>query len=104
MVGATVSMLMPPTVALAVLPALSLALPLTDCAAPSPLSVVGAGHEATPDKLSRQSKLAVTATLFQPPALAAGARMLIIPGAGLLSLMPCAFYEDAFAAWSIGVA
>src|SRR6476469_2626761 len=46
-VGAVVSMLMPLTVASAVLPAASVAVPLTDCALPSP-RVDGAGQLAMP--------------------------------------------------------
>src|ERR1700682_1701520 len=51
---------------LALLSALSSANPETTWFAPSAETVMGDGHEATPDKLSEQLKLTVTAELFHP--------------------------------------
>src|SRR2546423_4715500 len=51
----------------------SLAVPVTDCAAPSLLSVVGPAQLATAESASAQVKLTVTSLLFQPAAFAAGA-------------------------------
>src|SRR2546428_3599852 len=70
-VGAVLSMLIPETVVLALLPALSSAVPLADWAAPSALRVIGLVQLAIPERRSEQRKLAVTSLLFQPLALAA---------------------------------
>ncbi len=70
--GGVKSMLMPPTVVDAVLPALSVQLPVTDWAAPSPVRVDGAVVEPTPDRVSEQVKLTVTGPLFQPLTLGTG--------------------------------
>ncbi len=67
-------MLMPLTVAPAVLPATSVAEPVADWLAPSPDSVCGPGHAATPDGVSLQTKDTVTAELFHPLPLAPGVR------------------------------
>src|SRR3954464_12819734 len=54
------------------LPALSVAVPWTFCAAPSPL-VTGDVQLATPEPASAQVKVTVTSLLFQLRSLAAGA-------------------------------
>ena len=70
--GGVRSMLMPLMLAVAVLPALSVQVPVADCPAPWLLSVVGPVTEATPDSESEQVKLTMTGPLFQPLALAPG--------------------------------
>src|SRR5262245_8573137 len=62
-------MLMPDTVALALLPALSTAVPVTDWLAPSVLSVWSAVTLAMPEVASLAVKCTVTALLYQPAAL-----------------------------------
>src|SRR5712691_2737017 len=79
-------MLMPLTVALALLPATSVAVPLTDWPAPSMRTAAGSGQLATPDRLSLQVKLTVTSVLFQPFAFGAGLRAAVIVG-GVLSIL-----------------
>src|SRR6266545_2548876 len=84
--GATLSMLTGPTVALAVLSALSVAAPTRDWSAPSSVRVVVPGQLLMLDSSSAQVKLTVTAVLFQPLAFAAGLRTPAIVGAFLSSL------------------
>src|SRR5881397_3929124 len=64
MVGFVRSMLIPPTEAVSLLPAMSFALPVTDWPAPSPPSVTGASQLATPENASEHVKLTVTDVLF----------------------------------------
>src|SRR5438067_1789906 len=94
-------MLMPLTVAEAVLPALSLAVPVTDCAAPSLLRVVGPAQLATAESASAQVKLTVTSLLFQPAAFAAGEAAPVIVGGVLSMLMPLTVAEAVFPAVSV---
>ena len=54
------------------LPALSVQVPLADCAAPSPLSTTAASQKSIPDSPSLPEKLTVTSVLFHPFELAAG--------------------------------
>ena len=70
-VGLVLSMLIGPKEALALLPALSVQVPLTDGVVPSLLSLVSAGGlpGARPLPLSVQLKLTVTAWLVQVPAV-----------------------------------
>jgi hypothetical protein len=84
--GATLSMLMPPTVVLAALSALSVTEPVTDWFARLVVSVVGAEEDLTPDVASPGVKETVTSVLFQPFAFAAGVREPMIVGAVLSSL------------------
>ena len=73
---------MPLTMASALLPALSLAFPVTPRAAPSP-SVVGPEQEATPESASLHAKLTVGApvlTLYQPVTAGAGVVLPLIVG------------------------
>src|SRR3954453_20060992 len=72
------------------LPALSVAVPWTFCAAPSPL-VTGAVQEAVPESLSVQVKVTVTSLLFQLRVLAAGAWVWLMPGA-VLSILTVTFF------------
>src|SRR5439155_382461 len=77
------SMLIEPTVALALLSALSVQVPLADWPAPSALSVVSAGGlpAARPLRPSAQLKLTVTSALYQPLALGARSGLPLIVGA-----------------------
>src|SRR5690348_3280303 len=65
-VGAVRSILMLPTVALAVLPALSLTEAAADRLLPSPLTTVSAGQATTPERLSAQVQWTVTSPVNQP--------------------------------------
>src|SRR5258705_13588902 len=75
-------MLMGPTVALAVLPLPSVAVRVTDWAAPSPERITSAGHVTTPE-LSAQVKWIVTGPLFQPFPFGAGVAVPVMDGAVL---------------------
>ena len=93
-VGAVLSMLMPSTVADAVLPATSVAVPVTFWPAPSFLSVVVAGEQsAMPESASSQSNDTTTSLLFQPKPFAAGVREPSIVGLtrSILTSIECAF-------------
>jgi len=74
------------TEVLALLPALSVAVPLTTWLAPSVVTVTGAGHVATPEELSVQVNVTVTFVLFHPAALDAGETWAVITG-GTLSVL-----------------
>src|SRR4029079_3542657 len=82
-VGATLSMLIPLTVVLAVLSALSVTVPVTDWFAPLVLNVVGADEVLTPEVASLGANETVTSVLFQPFAFAAGVREPVMVGAVL---------------------
>src|SRR3990170_2465699 len=71
------------TEALAVLPALSIAVPAITCPAPSVVTVTGAGHDAMPDPGigSLHVKETVTSVLFQPFALGTGSTAYVMTGA-----------------------
>src|SRR5205823_4335049 len=82
--GATRSMLMPLTVAVAVLSALSETDPVRDWPAPSDDTVCAAGHPGafSPEgPLSAHVKLTTTGTLFQPNEFATGDRPPVMVGA-----------------------
>ena len=79
-------MLMPETVVLAVLSALSVTVPVTDWLAPLPVRVVGAVALFTPEVASAGVNDTVTSVLFQPLALAAGVREPPMVGAVLSRL------------------
>src|SRR5947207_11895297 len=68
--GGVVSTLMTGDATVAMLPALSTAVPVTDWL-PCALSVTGGEQEATPDSASEQLKVTVTGCLYQPFALGA---------------------------------
>src|SRR6185436_8032461 len=89
--GAVRSMSIPPNDVVAVLSALSMASPLDDWPAPSPLRVCGGVHEATPESASVQEKSTTTAVLFHPAALA-GVRDAPMLGA-VLSISTVAFFD-----------
>jgi hypothetical protein len=80
-VGAVLSMLIPLTVVLAVFPALSVAVPLADCPAPSLESVCGAAHDVMPEVGSSHVNETVTSVLFQAFPLGAGDADPLIVGA-----------------------
>jgi hypothetical protein len=71
------------TVVFAVLPALSVAVPVTICC--SPLLEIATGNEqdAMPLILSEQVNVTVTFELFQPATLAGGAAVPVITGGTL---------------------
>ena len=66
------------------------------------MTLVAAGHEATPDKLSVQLKVAVTLVLFHPAAFGAGVSVVAIVG-GVLSMPRLTDVLVAFAALSTAV-
>src|SRR5688572_15216641 len=68
--GAWLSMLMPLTVALALLSALSVAVPLALWFTPSSLRTMSLAHSWTPERMSLQVNRTRTALLNQPAALA----------------------------------
>ena len=70
-------------VALALLPALSVALPVTNWPPPWLVSIVGPLQLATPEVASEQVKLTVTGVLFQPLPLERGTRPEVIDGSVL---------------------
>src|SRR3954453_23231508 len=78
MVGPVLSMLTP-MVVVAVLPALSVAVPVTIWFSPSPVTVTGLVQRATPDSESEQVNVTITSPLFQPRSLAA-IRVAVITG------------------------
>jgi len=85
-VGATLSILTPLTVAVLLLSALSVAVPVTDWPLPLLENVVGPEQLLIPDSASEQLNDAVTSVLFQPFAFAAGEREPLIKGGILSSL------------------
>src|SRR5262249_26828864 len=68
------------TVANAVLPARSTAVPVMTCPEPSVVTTIGAVQLATPDVASSHVKLTVTLVLFQEAALAAGDAVAVMVG------------------------
>ena len=50
------------------------------------MTLVAAGHDATPDKLSVQLKVALTLVLFHPAAFGTGVSVVAIVG-GVLSML-----------------
>src|SRR5438552_15444864 len=79
MPGGVLSMLIPVTVAVALVPAWLTAVPGTVCPVPSAVTVVGLGQVAMPDCASAQVKVTVTLLLFQPLPFAA-VRTAVING------------------------
>jgi hypothetical protein len=73
-------------VVLALFPALSKAVPKVGWFDPSDETVTGDGHTATPDNVSAQLKLTVTAELFHPAAFGAGFWLAAMVG-GVLSIL-----------------
>ncbi len=70
--GAVRSILMPSTVLVAVLPAMSVQLAVEERLPPSPFTIVSAGWPAGPDSRSVQVQLTVTSPVCQPPEKDAG--------------------------------
>ncbi len=101
MVGLARSMLMLPTVAEAVFPAMSVQVPITDCPAPSADTVEELEYDATPDRPSVHAKLTVTATLFQPLAFAEGDLEPVMVGSVLSMLILETVAEALFPARSV---
>ena len=77
--GAVVSTLMPDTAALVELSAMSVAVPVADWFAPSTVNGAAAGA-ATPEPVSAQDHVNVTAALYQPFAFAPVRGLLIVGG------------------------
>src|SRR5215211_7685618 len=84
--GAVLSMSTSPTVSSPVLPATSVAVPVTDWSSPS-LSVFGAEKVSTPDSSSPARKDTVTSSLYQPAALA-GRSAEPLTVAGSVAVLP----------------
>src|SRR5438034_3683976 len=80
-------MLIPETVVLALLPALSVAVPLDDWPLPS-ASVASAAQLWIPESVSAQLKCTVTALLSRPAALREAVAAPLIVGGGLSMLIP----------------
>src|SRR5438445_2018766 len=72
--------------ATATLPAMSVALPVITCPAPSVVTVTGMLNAATPDSVSTASKLTVTSVLLQPLAFGGGLATTTSVG-GVLSIL-----------------
>ena len=101
MVGGVLSMLSV-AVAVAPLPARSVAAPLTFWSPPSVVAVTGGGQATTPESASLQAKLTVTSPEFQPLALAAGNREAISEG-DVLSTLSVTLAVAVLPAWSLAV-
>ena len=87
----------------AVLPATSVAVPRTIWLAPGVETVCGGGQIATPESVSEQVKVTVTAEVFQPPAFGAGEALAAMVG-GVLSMLTVALALDELPARSTHVA
>ena len=90
------------TLAEAELPALSVAVPEMVWFSPSAVTVIGAGQEAMPERVSEQVKVTVTGPLFQPLALAAGEAEAVMVGEDL-SMLRLALAEAELPALSVAV-
>src|SRR5450756_1760202 len=103
--GAVLSMLMPPWVSLAVLPARSAHVPEADRSAPSVLRVWLTVASTTPEPPgSVQFHVTVTAVLFHPAPLAAGVALAKAMTGGVLSmLMPPTVVVLVLSALSVAV-
>src|SRR5271168_3163224 len=99
MVGGVLSRLTM-TLAVAVLPALSVAVPLMVWFAASVETTMGAGQTAMPEPESEHVKVTVTLELFQPLALGAGAATAVIVG-GVLSIFTDSVAEAVLPALSV---
>ena len=90
------------TEACAVFPAMSVAVPFADNAAPSVESVIGDGQLAIPESASVQAKVTTTSVLFHPAALAGGEADAEIAGA-VLSMFRVIVVCAVFPATSVTV-
>src|SRR5207249_1423353 len=86
-VGAVLSMLIPETVVLALLPALSVAVPVDDWPVPS-ASVASAEELLVPEEVSAELEGTVVTLLFHPPAAGEVVGVPLIVGAVLSMLIP----------------
>src|SRR6185295_6762726 len=68
------------TLALAVFPDLSVAVPEITCPAPSSVTITGAGQLSMPEALSEHVNFTVTLALFQPLAFATGVPLAVMVG------------------------
>src|SRR6266852_2073043 len=103
MVGGVLSILIPLLVAEALLPALSLQVPVEDCPAPSVLRVAAGSQVSMPERLSVPLNVTVTFVLFQPAALGAGEALAVTVGGVLSMLMPVWVSEAVLPALSVQV-
>src|SRR5207249_6935251 len=87
MTGLVLSILMPLTVTLVELPALSVAVPVAESDVPFVLRVIGDVQLAMPDPTSAHVKVTTTSVLFQPAALATGNRAPVIVGGVVSSIV-----------------
>jgi hypothetical protein len=90
------------TVAVAVLPALSVTDAETISLAPSAVTVWVGGQEATPEPESKQEKFTVTLVLFQPLAFGVGDVAAITVG-GVLSMLTITLVVAVLPALSVAV-
>src|SRR5438552_440684 len=81
-------MLIPETVVLVLLPALSVAVPVADWAAPAALRVIGLVQLAIPERTSDPRQPSLTSASFRPLASAVGRPRTVIAGAVLSMLIP----------------
>ena len=100
-VGAVWSTLMPAVVAVAVFPAASLAVPLTDWLRPSP-TFCAAEQVSTPESASPQTDVTVTGALYHPSAFGERSRETETVGF-VLSMLTNAGSEAVFPALSVAV-
>src|SRR3954451_15350868 len=106
--GAVRSILMPPTVAMVVWPALSLTEAEAERLLPSPVTTVSAGQATTPDRLSAQVQWTVTSPLNQPlafgvpttvPEMVGGVVSTLTRGVRTEALLPAASVAVAVSVW-----
>src|SRR3989442_8168515 len=86
-VGAVLSMLIPETVVLVLLPALSVAVPVADWAAPAALRVIGLVQLAIPERTSEQKTPAVPSLPLHPLPFVLGMQLPLIAGPVLSMLI-----------------
>ena len=90
------------TLATAVLPALSVAVPVTTCPAPSVVTTRGAGHEAIPERSSAQTNVTVAFPFSHPAAVGSGATVAEIVGT-VLSMFSVTLATAVLPALSVAV-
>src|SRR6478735_11967674 len=100
MTGATVSTLIPLTVDVALLPALSTAVPSTLWLAPSADTDASGWQLAMPLTASPQVKCTATAALYQPLALGLDVAFPVMVGADLSTRTVTVWASSALPAWS----
>ena len=102
-VGGVLSIFTPVCVFVAVLPALSVQVPIADWLGPSDESVWLAFAANTPDRLSAQLQFSATSELFHPLAFAAVRLTKVMIGTPRSILMPPAVAEEVLPALSVQV-